>query len=126
MKNYEAQISDDQDRRLFEEIKRTSDVAMASRGRATELFNQNKVDEVLKLTNEDVIPAYDKFLKAIELTSITKPSSAKLRQHRKDIRALQPPTDRHRARPRLASGIPSGMAGHSLDKPSPQGHHGQP
>ena len=66
MKNYEAQISDDQDRRLFEEIKRTREVMTMARSRATELVNQNKTDEALKLTNEVVIPAYDKFLKAID------------------------------------------------------------
>ena len=66
MKNYEAQISDDQDRRLFEEIKRTREVMTTARSRATELVNQNKTDEALKLTNEVVIPAYDKFLKAID------------------------------------------------------------
>ncbi|MGA8624374.1 MAG: MCP four helix bundle domain-containing protein, partial [Pseudolabrys sp.] len=64
MKNYEAQISDDQDRRLFEEIKRTREAMTMARSRATELVNQNKTDEALKLTNEVVIPAYDKFLKA--------------------------------------------------------------
>ena len=37
-----------------------------ARSRATELVNQNKTDEALKLTNEVVIPAYDKFLKAID------------------------------------------------------------
>ena len=46
IKSYESLISDAEDRRLFEEIKRTSDVARASRGRAIELLKENKVGRV--------------------------------------------------------------------------------
>ena len=67
IKSYESLISDAEDRRLYEEIKRTSDVARASRGRALELLKENKVDEFRKVQQEEVIPEYEKYLKAIDL-----------------------------------------------------------
>ena len=67
IKSYESLISDAEDRRLYEEIKRTSDVARASRRRALELLKENKVDEFRKVQQEEVIPEYEKYLKAIDL-----------------------------------------------------------
>ncbi len=67
LKNYEVLVSDDEDRRLFEEIKRTRNVMTASRGRALELLKDNKVEEARKLQQEVVIPDYERFLKAIDL-----------------------------------------------------------
>ena len=67
IKSYESLISDAEDRQLYEEIKRTSDVARASRGRALELLKENKVDEFRKVQQEEVIPEYEKYLKAIDL-----------------------------------------------------------
>ena len=119
IKSYESLISDAEDRRLYEEIKRTSDVARASRGRALELLKENKVDEFRKVRQEEVIPEYEKYLKAIDLDiDYNEKARQNLRRSRQKIRALQRPLDRRCPRPRIASGIPSGMAGHSLDKPS--------
>jgi methyl-accepting chemotaxis protein len=67
IKSYESLISDAEDRRLYEKIKRTSDVARASRRRALELLKENKVDEFRKVQQEEVIPEYEKYLKAIDL-----------------------------------------------------------
>ena len=127
IKSYESLISDAEDRQLYEEIKRTSDVARASRRRALELLKENKVDEFRKVQQEEVIPEYEKYLKAIDLDIDYNEKLAKTyADHGKKSVLFSRPLDRRRPRPRLASGIPSGMAGHSLDKPSPQGHHGQP
>jgi methyl-accepting chemotaxis protein len=69
LKAYEAQglISDDEERRLFEEVKRTRDIMTASRSRSIELFHDNKAEEAKKLQEEVVIPDYEKYLKAIDL-----------------------------------------------------------
>ncbi len=66
LKNYEGLISDDEDRRLFEETKRARDVMTASRSRALELLKENKVEEARKLQQEVVIPDYERYLKAID------------------------------------------------------------
>jgi methyl-accepting chemotaxis protein len=67
IKNYEILLSDDEDRRLYEEIKRTLDVVNASRTRALELLKQNKVEEFRQLQAGVLVPDYEKHLKAIDL-----------------------------------------------------------
>ena len=67
LKNYEPLVSDDEDRRLWEEAKRARDVMTASRSRALELFKENKAEDFRKLIREVVIPDYEKYLKAIDL-----------------------------------------------------------
>ena len=127
IKSYESLISDAEDRRLYEEIKRTSDVARASRGRALELLKENKVDEFRKVQQEEVIPEYEKYLKAIDLDIDYNEKLARTyADHGKksvlfSVRLIGVALG-------LASllAFASGMAGHSLDKPSPQGNYGQP
>src|SRR5262249_53212033 len=65
-KTYEGMISDDEDRRLFEEVRRTNDAVRASRTRSLELLKENKVEESDKLEREAVIPNYEKYLKAVD------------------------------------------------------------
>ena len=66
LKSYEGMISDNEDRRLFDEVKRARDVMTASRTRALELLKENKVEESEKLQQDTVIPDYDKYLKAVD------------------------------------------------------------
>jgi len=67
IKSYEGLVSDDEDRRLFEEIKRARDAMTASRGRAIELLKENKAEEFRKVQQEEVVPDYEKYLKSIDL-----------------------------------------------------------
>src|SRR6188768_2116918 len=53
-KTYEGMISDDEDRRLFDEVKRAAAVMRASRTRALELLRENRADEAQKLQQEAV------------------------------------------------------------------------
>src|SRR5215468_5506443 len=62
-KTYEGMISNAEERRLFEEVKRTSDAVRASRTRSLELLKENKAEESDKLEQEEVIPNYNKYLK---------------------------------------------------------------
>lgn len=65
-KRYESLVSDGEDRRLFDETKRTC-AAFASVGtRYLDLVRQGKVEEGKKMLTELVIPAYEESLKAIE------------------------------------------------------------
>ena len=126
LKNYEPLLSDDEDRRLYEDAKRARDVTTASRGRALELLKQNKAEEFRncrKTSSSQITKNISRRSTSILLTtrSLAKPMPMRARTPRSSAAA-----DRPRPRPRLASGIPSGMAGHSFDKSSPQGHHGQP
>jgi len=66
-KTYESMISDDEDRRLFEEVKRAAAVMRASRTRALKLLKENKVEESQKLQDEAVIPAYETYINAVDL-----------------------------------------------------------
>ena len=61
-------IADDEDRRLFEEVKRAKEIMTASRSRAIELAHQGKAEESRQLQQEVVIPDYEKYLNAIDLT----------------------------------------------------------
>ena len=65
-KNYEGLFSDDEDRRLFEETKRARDVMATARAQALELLSAGKPEESKKMTEEVVVPAYEKYLKAID------------------------------------------------------------
>ncbi len=65
IKIYEPLISDNEDRRLFEEAKRTRAAFVAVRTRYLDLVRQGKVDESKKLLTEAVIPAYEDTIKAV-------------------------------------------------------------
>ncbi len=64
-KKYEKLISDSEDRRLFEEVKRTRAAFIAARSPYLELVRQSKAEESKKLLSEQVIPAYEDTIKAI-------------------------------------------------------------
>jgi methyl-accepting chemotaxis protein len=65
-KNYETLVSDNEDRRLFDEAKRTRGAFVTVRNKYLELVRQGKVDEAQKLYSESVIPAYEVSIKAID------------------------------------------------------------
>ena len=65
-KTYEGMISDDEDRRLFEEVTRARRDVKASRTRSLELLKENKGDEARKLQQEVVIPNYQKYLEEVD------------------------------------------------------------
>ena len=65
-KKYETLVSDSEDRRLFEETKRTRAAFVSARGRYLELVRQGKVEEQKKMLSEVVIPAYEESVKAID------------------------------------------------------------
>ena len=65
-KNYENLISDEEDRRLFEETKRARDTMAAARARALELLHEGKTEESQKMTEDVIVPDYEKYLKAID------------------------------------------------------------
>ena len=111
----------------FEEIQRAKEIMTASRTRAIELAHQGKAEESRQLQQEAVIPDYEKYLNAIDLTVDYK---AKLGQSTADagkasalfsVRLIA-----RCPRPRLTSDDRSGMAGHPLDQPRPQRHNRQP
>ena len=58
-------ISDNEDRRLFEEAKRTRAAFVSVRARYLDLVRQGKVEEHKKMLTEAVIPAYEDTVKAI-------------------------------------------------------------
>ena len=70
LKSYKdrGMIADDEDRRLFEEVQRAKEIMTASRARAIELAHEGKAEESQQLQQETVIPDYEKYLKAIDLT----------------------------------------------------------
>ena len=70
LKSYEDRglIADDEDRRLFQEVQRAKEIMTASRTRAIELAREGKAEESRQLQQEAVIPDYEKYLKAIDLT----------------------------------------------------------
>ena len=65
-KRYEPLISDNEDRRLFDETKRTRTAFAAVRTRFLDLVRQGKVEEGKKMLSEVVIPAYEESLKAVD------------------------------------------------------------
>ncbi|HAB19827.1 MAG TPA: methyl-accepting chemotaxis protein [Verrucomicrobiota bacterium] len=62
---YVPLISDNEDRRLFEESKRTRAAFATARDRLLELVRQNKVDEYKKWQWEVVVPAYEASIDAL-------------------------------------------------------------
>src|SRR6185369_12265177 len=65
-KTYDGMISDDEGRRLFEEVTRARRDVKASRTRSLELLKENKGDEARKLQQEVVIPNYQKYLEEVD------------------------------------------------------------
>ena len=65
IKIYEPLISDSEDRRLFEEAKRTRAAFVTIRTRYLDLVRQGKAEEYKKLLPEAVIPAYEDTVKAV-------------------------------------------------------------
>ena len=65
-KKYEGLISDPEDRRLFEETKRAAGAFRAVRARFLELVRQDKAEEAKQLLTEQVIPAFQESVKAID------------------------------------------------------------
>jgi methyl-accepting chemotaxis protein len=65
-KKYEPLISDNEDRRLFEEAKRVRTVFASTRTRYLELVRQGKVEEHKRLLSEVLIPAYEDTIKAVD------------------------------------------------------------
>ena len=65
IKIYEPLISDSEDRRLFEEAKRTRAAFITIRTRYLDLVRQGKAEEHKKLLSEAVIPAYEDTVKAV-------------------------------------------------------------
>ena len=126
LKNYEALISDDEDRRLFEDVKRARDVMTASRSRAIELMKENKADESRKMQQEVVVPDYEKYLKAIDLDIDYNEKLAKT--HADDGKASALLSVRLVG---ICLGLlilwrAFGMGNYPFDQPRPWQHHGQP
>ena len=65
IKLYEPLISDSEDRRLFEEAKRTRADFVTIRTRYLDLVRQGKVEEAKKMLTETVIPAYEATVKSV-------------------------------------------------------------
>jgi methyl-accepting chemotaxis protein len=65
-KKYDPLVSDNEDRRLFEESKRTRAAFVTVRNKYLDLIRQGKAEEAKKLYLETVIPAYDVSIKAID------------------------------------------------------------
>ncbi len=63
---YEGLVSDAEDRRLFEETKRARAAFAAVRTRFLEAVRQDKAEEAKKLLAEQVIPAFQESVKAID------------------------------------------------------------
>ena len=61
-----ALIADNEDRRLFGELKRTRNAFVAIRTRYLELVRQGKVEEHKKMLTEVIIPAYEASIKAVD------------------------------------------------------------
>jgi len=65
-RKYEPLISDSEDRRLFEEAKRTRAAFASIRNRYLELVRQGQDEEHQKLLSESLLPAYEESVKAID------------------------------------------------------------
>jgi len=61
-----ALVADSEDRRLFEETKRTREAFVKFRGQYMELVRQGKAEEHKKLLSEVGIPAYEASVKAVD------------------------------------------------------------
>jgi len=65
-KQYDPLVSDNEDRRLFEEVKRNRAAFISARTPYLELVRQGKLEDHKNLLAEKVIPAYEAALKAID------------------------------------------------------------
>jgi len=65
-KTYETLISDSEDRRLFEEVKRTRLAFASVRNRFLDLVREGKLEEQKKMLKDFLIPAYEESVKAID------------------------------------------------------------
>jgi methyl-accepting chemotaxis protein len=65
-RQYESLISDNEDRRLFEEVKRARAAFIAARTPYLEMVRDGKAEDLRKMLSEKVIPAYEATLKAID------------------------------------------------------------
>jgi methyl-accepting chemotaxis protein len=65
-KQYDPLVSDGDDRRLFEEAKRTRAAFVLARNRFLDLVRQGKVEEQKKLLSEVVIPTYEEAIRALD------------------------------------------------------------
>jgi methyl-accepting chemotaxis protein len=65
-KQYEPLVSDSEDRRLFEETKRTRNAFVSVRNRFLDLVRQGKAQEQKKTMSEVVLPAYQASIKAVD------------------------------------------------------------
>jgi len=65
-KQYEPLVSDNEDRRLFEEAKRARAAFASARARYLDLVRQGKVEEYKKLLSDVLVPAYEETIKAID------------------------------------------------------------
>jgi methyl-accepting chemotaxis protein len=66
VEKYETLISDSEDRRLFEEVKRARLAFRSARSRYLDLVRQGKPEEHKKMLAEVVIPAFEASVKAID------------------------------------------------------------
>lgn len=64
-RRYESLISDSEDRRLFDEAKRTRSAFITARERLFDLARQNKVEESKQWLTDAVLPAYEASIQAI-------------------------------------------------------------
>ena len=65
-KNYEPLVSDNEDRRLFEETKRAREVFVKARAKYFDVVLHGKAEEAKKLLMETVTPAYEESVKAVD------------------------------------------------------------
>lgn len=65
-KRYEGLISDSEDRRLFEELKRARAAFITARTPYLELVREGKVEEQKRVLMEKVIPAYEATIQAVD------------------------------------------------------------
>lgn len=65
-RQYEGLLSDNEDRRLFGEVKQTRAAFATVRNRLLELVRQNKTEEYRKWLIESVVPAYEASIKALQ------------------------------------------------------------
>jgi methyl-accepting chemotaxis protein len=61
-----ALVADNEDRRLFEETKRTREVFVKARARYFDAVRQGKTEEAKKVLTETVTPAYEASVKAVD------------------------------------------------------------
>jgi len=65
-KSYESLVSDNEDRRLFDEVKQTREALVIARDHFLELVSQNKPEEKNQFKEEVLYPAYEKAIHAVD------------------------------------------------------------